>query len=830
MNNLPMSYPVLEVIPELKVALHTHPVIILQAPPGAGKSTVLPLHMVDEPWLAGRKILILEPRRLAARAVAFRMAALRGEEIGGTVGYAVRFESKVSASTRIQVVTEGVLNRMIHTDNALEDTGLIIFDEFHERSLHSDLALALGLQVRQILRPDLKILIMSATLDGDAISRRLNNAPVISSSGKQFPVTVNYSDNKDQSKTNVSVQAAAAIQKAVRGQAGDVLVFLPGAGEIRRTMQILEEDDPGVVVLPLYGDLSFADQQKAILPDDKGLRKVVLATSIAETSLTIEGISIVIDCGYSRVPKFDPRSGLTKLETVRVTGDSADQRAGRAGRLGPGICYRLWSKQEHQFLIPNRRPEILDADLSTLVLELALWGVRNSEELTWITLPPAGALSQAKELLHQLDALRNGVITERGKAMARLPTHPRIAHMLIEASADPELLELAIDCAALLEERDPLPLRYGVDLSLRIEELRKFRRKEPVVGDRHILERVERIARNWRKLLRASAASPTVNHNQVGTLLMAAYPDRIAQRTEKHGERYKLAGGRVARLLPDDPMVRERWIVAADVDAREGEGRIFMAAPLDPDDLLPLATQEEIVKWDEQHGRITGAIENRVGALILEQRPLQKISLESRRQVLCRLIREKGLKVTGWSETEENLQARILSLRIWNKDEEWPDVTDVRLLETVEDWLGPYLEQAGSRADLLKLDLTAALTALLSREAQRLLQELAPSKIRVPSGSELRLRYSVEGQMPVLEVRLQEVFGWRDTPRINSGKTPVLLHLLSPGYRAVQVTGDLQSFWSTGYAEVRKELRRRYPKHAWPEDPLTAKAVRGVRR
>jgi ATP-dependent helicase HrpB len=341
---------------------------------------------------------------------------------------------------------------------------------------------------------------------------------------------------------------------------------------------------------------------------------------------------------------------------------------------------------------------------------------------------------------------------------------------------------------------------------------------------------VERIARNWRKLLRVSAASRAVNHNQVGTLLMAAYPDRIAQRTEKHGERYKLAGGRVARLLPDDPMVRERWIVAADVDAREGEGRIFMAAPLDPADLLPLATQEEIVKWDELHGRITGAIENRIGALILEQRPLQKISRESRRQVLCRLIREKGLKVIGWSETEESLQARILSLRFWNKDEGWPDVTDARLLETVEDWLGPYLEQAGSRADLLKLDLTAALTALLSWEAQRLLQELAPSKIRVPSGSELRLRYSVEGQMPVLEVRLQEVFGWRDTPRINNGKTAVLLHLLSPGYRAVQVTGDLQSFWSTGYAEVRKELRRRYPKHAWPEDPLTAKAVRGVRR
>jgi ATP-dependent RNA helicase HrpB len=618
-----MLYPILSVVPELKDVLKTNPVVILQAPPGAGKSTVLPLHLLHEDWLVNKKILMLEPRRLAARSVALRMAAQREEKIGDVIGYKVRFENKTSHQTRVEVLTEGILTRMIQSDNGLEEVGLVIFDEFHERSLQSDLALVLTIQIQQVLRPDLRILLMSATMDSGYISERLKNAPVISSSGKQFPVVLQYANNE--SSEPIPVQVARAVRHAINSRSGDILVFLPGSGEIKRTQEILIDEHPGLLITPLYGDLSFTDQQKAILPDPNGLRKVVLATSIAETSLTIEGITIVIDSGFSRVPRFNPRSGLTRLETVRVTNDSADQRAGRAGRLGPGVCYRLWSTNTQQLLIQNRFPEIMEADLASLVLELAMWGITNMADLTWVTPPPAGAVNQAKDLLHQLKALDNDKITDRGRAMVRLPTHPRIAHMLIEATGDPFELELAIDCAALLEERDPLSRQYGADLSLRIDEVRKFRRGEPVVGDRFVLERTERLARSWRKLFNIPAKSGPVLHTRVGRLLLAAYPDRIAQQMEKYGDRYKLAGGRIARLLADDPMVQERWIISTNLDAREGDGKIFMAAPLEQSDLLPLSREEEIVKWDEQYHRIVGTVEDRIGLLIVERRPLPNI-------------------------------------------------------------------------------------------------------------------------------------------------------------------------------------------------------------
>lgn len=823
-----MSYPVLEVLHDVKQALRDHPMVILQAPPGAGKSTVLPLHLIQESWLADRKIIMLEPRRLAARSVAHRMTDALGEEPGNSVGYTVRFENRAGAATRLQVVTEGIMSRMIQSDNTLEKVGLIIFDEFHERSLQSDLALALCRQIQEVIRPDLRILIMSATLDGSHISERLNQAPVITSIGKQYPVTIYY--DKAEDNNNLTQRAVFACRRAIRSDAGDILVFLPGSGEIRRTQQILEEEHPELLVLPLYGELSFEAQQRAITPGDGGRRKVVLATSIAETSLTIEGISIVIDCGYSRVPRFNPRSGLTRLETVRVTRDSADQRAGRAGRLGPGICYRLWTEKTHQFLSPARRPEIMDADLSTLVLELSQWGVRSVDELAWVTPPPAGAVSQASALLHQLGALRNDAITERGREMVRLPTHPRLAHMLSEARGDAEQLGLAIDCAALLEERDPLPREYGADLTIRIETLRRFRGKERNAGDRLTLERVERLANHWRRLLKAQTQTRQVGHYQVGKLMLEVYPDRIAQQVERQGNLYKLANGRVAKLLPGDPMVGEPWIVAVNLDAGEGEGKIFLAAALDVGDLTSLSAEVEVVRWDERHERIVGVDETRVGALVISQRQSKEISVEKRREVLCGMIRNKGLKVLAWTDVIAEWQARVMSLRKWNVNEGWPDVSDRQLLETLEDWLGPSLDQVGSKQELQRVDIQGALGAIVPWDQQRRLDSLAPARIKVPSGSEIRLKYSIEGGPPVLEVRLQEVFGWMDTPAVNAGKTPVLLHLLSPGYRMVQATTDLRSFWHTGYGEVRKELRRRYPKHSWPEDPLTATPVRGVRR
>lgn len=823
-----MSYPVLEVLSDVKAALRDHPVVVLQATPGAGKSTVLPLHLMHEPWLSGQKMIMLEPRRLAARAVAHRMAYLLEEEPGNSVGYSVRFESKVGPNTRIQVVTEGVMNRMIQGDNTLENVGMIIFDEFHERSLQSDLALSLCRQIQEVVRPDLRILIMSATIDGGHFSERLNHAPVISSAGRQYPVTFHYDTADDGS--NISVRIAAACRRAIRSYSGDILVFLPGSGEIKRTQLVLEEEYPALLVLPLYGELSFEAQQRAIVPDKSGRRKIVMATSIAETSLTIEGISIVIDSGYSRVPRFNPRSGLTRLETVRVTKDSADQRAGRAGRLGPGACYRLWTEKTHQFLLPARTPEIMDADLSTLMLELAHWGVKDVAELDWITPPPAGAVSQASVLLHQLGALHDNAITDRGKAMVRLPTHPRLAHMLTKAEGDEKLLGLAIDCAALLEEKDPLPREYGADLAIRIDALRAFRRRESFAGDRVTLERIERLANHWRRMLKVPVQSGRITHARVGMLMLDAYPDRVAQQAERQGSVYKLVNGRVARLLPNDPMVSEPWIVAVNLDAGAGEGKIFMAAAVDPADLVASSVDEEVVRWDDHHERIVGIVEKRIGSLVIDRRQLKDISPEKRRQVLCDMIRSKGLRALGWSDTLANWQARVMSLRRWNGDESWPDVSDRRLLETLDEWLGPFLEGVSSRSELQRVDAGGALRAVLSWDRQQHLDTLAPPRIKVPSGSELSLKYSAEGEAPVLAVRLQEVFGWTDTPAVNDGKNPILLHLLSPGYRMVQATSDLRSFWGTGYTEVRKELRRRYPKHSWPDDPLTATPVRGVRK
>ena len=818
--------PIIEIIPDLKKGLAEHNTLILQAAPGAGKSTYLPLQLLNEPWLAGKKIILLEPRRLAAKTVASRLAFQLNEEVGETVGYKIRFENKISKSTRLEILTEGILTRMLQEDGALENIGLVIFDEFHERSLHADLALALTREIQTILRPDLRILIMSATIDGEKLSSVLNNAPIITSKGRQHPIKFNY-EGADE-KIPLHLQMARVIKKAMNENSGDILAFFPGAGEIARTAEILEREKINAKIFPLFGDMPIHLQQEAILPAKNGERKIVLATSLAETSLTIEGVNIVVDCGFSRVPKFDTRSGLTRLETIRVTKDSADQRAGRAGRLGPGICYRLWTEGFNHHLVPHRSAEILDADLASLVLELSNWGTEKINSLTWLSTPPAGTVMQAKELLVQLGALEKNKISIRGKEMLRLPTHPRIAHLLIEGRKSKQR-SLACDIAALLEERDPLPKEAGADLVLRIEVLRKFRRKEFVNADKKRLERIERIAQQWRKLIGTETENSNPNHEEVGKLIAAAYPERIGK-METQG-RFRLANGRMAKLEDGDSLINEKWLAISNLDGGTSkDGKIYIAAPLNPKDISYLASEKKTIEWDDKKGELIAKIEKRVGEIILESKAIKNISDEEKIEILIDAVRKNGMELLDWKEEVTDWLARIECAKKWNETGNWPTVNREYLLSNAMEWLAPYLSQVKRKEDFKKLDLLTILSSTLSYEQQHRLEKLVPEKIIVPSGSFIRIQYNADGNFPVLAVRLQELFGMLETPTVCDGKIKLMMHLLSPAYRPVQVTQDLMSFWQNTYPEVRKELRMRYPRHSWPEDPFTAIAIRGAKK
>lgn len=819
--------PVLDALPGLRDALARANTAILQAPPGAGKSTVLPLKLLNEAWLEGRKILLLEPRRLAARAVAFRLADQLNESAGETVGYRVRFESVVSKQTCIEVVTEGILTRMLQEDNALEGTGLVIFDEFHERSLHADLALALCRESQAVLRPDLRILIMSATLDGERLSELLDKAPVITSLGRQYPIEYRYTE-PDTNQT-IAQQVSRAILKALKEEPGDILAFLPGSGDIHRAAQLLDEHGPGGIrVYSLYGDLPYEEQQQALRPDPHGLRKVVLSTAIAETSLTIEGIRIVVDSGYARVPRFDPRSGFTKLETVNATRDTTDQRAGRAGRLGPGVCYRLWPEHTQGHRVPHRKPEILDADLAQLVLELSAWGQDDPAALTWLTPPPAGSLAQAKGLLESLGALDSGKITEAGKRLLRFPTHPRLAHLLLFGQ-EHNLAALAADAAAVIEERDPLGREAGADLSLRVETLRRWRKKERVVADRTALERIDRVARQWCRLLHLQPETGAFAHHDLGRLVAAAYPERIGRRDDDRG-RYRLSNGRAARLPEHEPLTHETWIAVAQLDAGTGEGKIFLAASYDPTEAISDIRPVSLIEWDERNGQLIAREEWRLGNLVAAAKPLTRLDPEKVSVAVMSTLRSNGLRLFEPSEATQQFMARVCALAHWRPELSLPDFSEAGLLASLEDWAAPYLGDVRKREDLRKQPLYDLFKNRLSWEQQSALEKLAPERITVPSGSHIRIDYFADGTPPVLAVRLQEVFGWTDTPTVNEGRTQLLMHLLSPGYKPVQVTRDLRSFWENAYHEVRKELRMRYPKHSWPEDPWTAQAIRGVKK
>jgi ATP-dependent helicase HrpB len=817
-NPFEIDLPVTEVIAGLRTQLAEGNTVLLNAPPGAGKSTLLPLALFEEKWLEGKKIIMLEPRRLAAKTIAYRMASLLNEEVGETVGYRIRLDTKIGKKTKIEVVTEGILTRMLHHDNALEDVGLVIFDEFHERNLQADLALALCREAQQVLRPDLRILIMSATLNMPQL-KSLLNAPLIESKGKQYPVEVIYAGESDE--TLLPELAARVVVNAVNEKPGDALVFLPGEAEIKKCADILSNALPDFKIHPLYGQLPQNEQQAAITPNRSGKRKIVLATSIAETSLTIEGIKIVVDSGFARTSRFDVKSGLSKLETIRVSKDAADQRAGRAGRLSAGVCYRMWTMPTHSRLLEHRVPEIMEADLTSLMLDMAKWGVDDINKLTWLTPPPKPSLSQASDTLHQIGALENNRITEHGKQIHQLACHPRIAHMLLKAETL-EMKQLATDIAALLEERDPLPRDSGIDINLRIEALRRARSGS---GTGNRFSRIEKNAASYRKLLQIEVSNAVYDSYDAGLLIAFAYPERIASARPGNNAQFQLANGKIATAGHKDDLAHQAWLAVSNMDLRDGLGKIFLAAPLNPKDLISMVKEQDNIIWDTRKGGLIANKELKIGSIILQSKPLAKPNEEQRVAAICKALEKEATSLLNISENFTRLQNRILSLRAWNKEEEWPDVSSEILFSNTQSWLAPYLGNIKNPEDLKRVDLAEALQNHLDYEKQQALNKLAPNYFEVPSGSKIQIEYFPNGGTPVLSVRLQEVFGLSDTPTLNNGKIKVNMHLLSPGYKPVQVTTDLKSFWNNLYHEVKKELQRRYPKHAWPDDPWTAPAV-----
>ncbi|MBQ3691035.1 MAG: ATP-dependent helicase HrpB [Bacteroidales bacterium] len=803
-------YPIEEIFDEVYQKYLDNQVIIITAPTGTGKSTVLPLEILKRNS-DSQKIVMLEPRRLAAKAIAFRMADLIGQKPGKTVGYTIRFENCVSKDTRLEVVTEGVLTRRILADNELKGVSTVIFDEFHERNLNTDLTLALVREAQQILRDDLKIIIMSATIDAENLSKMLN-APVISATAKNYNVEIFYEGCCDE--FSVSRQTALTVLKALeRHPEGDILAFLPGEGEIRKCEEFLKSSVHGVLINPLYGMLPPNLQQQAIMPDKNGRRKIVLATSIAETSLTIQGVKIVVDSGLCKIQQYSPDTGLSGLKTVRISLDMAQQRAGRAGRVSDGFCYRLWDLTTQDRMLKNRLPEIEYADLTPLMLDLIKWGEPNPENLTWLTPPDKTSVNLSKELLKTLEAVDdNYFLTPLGEELSRIPSHPRIAKMLVQAQKY-SLLPLASDIAAILDNRDPLPKDYGTDINLRIERLRLNRREK-----RHnkSFDRIELYAMELRKMFKVQEDNSEFDSYDTGLLLAESFPERIASAKLGNNAQFMLSNGTIAMLGYEDSLAGESWLAVAALNAKEKIARIFLASPLNPVSLKSMLREKESVLWNTKKGGIVALKQLKIGSMVLQEKSFTPDSQEVE-QIVLSAVKKEGEVLLDFNDEVINLQNRILSLRIWNGEDFMPDVSTKTLIETAQDWLLPYLSGVNTVEKLKKIDIFSALKYSLTPLQQRDLEKLAPAFLEVPTGHKIKLKYSPLGLQPVLAVRLQEVFSWQETPKINGGKVSVLMHLLSPGFKPVQVTSDLKSFWQNAYKEVRKELKRRYPKHQWPE-------------
>lgn len=799
--------PVEEALPRLKAALTERSEAVLVAPPGAGKTTRVPPALLDEAWAKAGKIILLSPRRIAARAAAARMAAERGERVGETIGYRVRLDSKIGPGTRIEVVTEGVFTRMILDDPELRGVSAVLFDEYHERSLEGDLGLALARDAQQGLRPDLRIVVMSATLDAARIAALLGDAPVIVSEGRMYPVKLAYRPRTQ--GVRLEDEVAAAVRAALAAEAGSALVFLPGVREIERTAEVLRStiSDPSVDVRPLYGAMSPADQDAAIAPARDGRRKVVLATSIAETSLTIDGVRIVIDAGLARRPRFEPALGLSRLETVRASQAAVTQRAGRAGRLEPGVCWRLWSEGETRALPEFDRPEILDADLSGLALDLAAWGVADPSALAWLDPPPKPAWSEAVALLKSIGALDEaGRLTRHGATLARLPLPPRLAHMVVAAGDEKAL---AARIAVLLTEQG-LGGR-SVDLRERVLRLGD-ERGQRADGARRLADRIARAA---------GAGGGAIDEDRCGAVLALAYPDRVAK---ARGGAFVMANGRAAAVDAASPLAREPFLVIADVSGAAGRAQVLLAAPVKAAEIEAMFADKietAVSATIDANGAVRARRVRRLGRVVLSEAPVERPSGEELEQAFLNAIREQGLSLLDWNEAAQQLQARVAFMRRL-EPEAWPDWSDEALVESVSDWLAPVLSGV---ARLKDVKCAQAFWQSLTYEQQRRLEREAPVRFETPAGSSLLIDYAAEGG-PALDVRLQEMFGQDMHPCVAGGRVPLTLRLLSPAQRPVQTTKDLPGFWRGSYAAVRSDMRGRYPKHPWPDDPLSAPPTR----
>ncbi|MBZ9731898.1 ATP-dependent helicase HrpB [Mesorhizobium sp. CA18] len=803
--------PVTAVLPALAAALAGRSSAVLVAPPGAGKTTLVPLALLDAPWLGEGRIVLLEPRRLAARAAARRMAELLGEEPGGTVGYAMRMENRASARTRILVVTEGVLSRMILDDPELPGVSAVIFDEFHERSLDGDFGLALALDVQGALRPDLRLLVMSATLDGARVAKLLSEAPVIESEGRAYPVEIRYDERP--AGTAIEDAMARAVRAALAGEPGSVLAFLPGQREIERTAERLAGNVAADTdIVPLYGQLDNRAQDAAIRPAPAGRRKVVLATSIAETSITIDGVRVVIDSGLSRLPRYEPANGLTRLETVRVSKASADQRAGRAGRTQAGVAVRLWRAEQTASLPAFTPPEILEADLSGLLLDCAAFGVADPSSLSFLDPPPAPALSEARVLLKALHAIDDaGRLTEAGAAMRKLALPVRLAHMVAEAAKTGHAREAAV-LAVLLTERG-----LGGDSADLERRLLRFRgEKSPRANAARQL--AERLARQAGGEQSGEAASG-------GALLIHAWPDRVARARGERG-RFVLANGSGAMVDAADPLANETWLVVADLQGKAQNARITAAAPVGESDIRAALADRIETKRETSFDRERRAVRvretARLGAITLSERMLPAPSSADADRAILDALREHGLSLLDWGKEAEALRQRLGWLNR-GLGAPWPDVSDEALIEGLDDWLLPFLSGDASFAAIKPATLSSALMALVPHDLQRKIDALAPTHFEAPSGSHVPIRY--DGEWPVLSIRVQELFGLDRHPAIANGTVPLTLELLSPAHRPIQTTRDLPGFWRGSWADVRADMRGRYPKHVWPENPLLAAAT-----
>ena len=824
-----MTFPITPLLPDILRSLATHPRLVLEAPPGAGKTTQVPLALLDAPWLAGRKIVMLEPRRVAARSAAMFMAKQLGEAVGETVGYRIRFENKVSARTRIEVVTEGILTRMLQDDPELGGSGpggigALLFDEFHERHLAGDLGLALALDVQASLREDLRIVVMSATLDGERLASFLD-APRLSSDGRSFPVRIEHVPaRRDEA---LEPQVRRAIEQALAQHPSDVLVFLPGRREIARVAQVLSATDIDAQVLELHGDLPVEQQSRVLQAAEDGRRRVVLATNVAESSVTLPGVRVVIDSGLAREPRYDPNSGFSRLDAVAISQASADQRAGRAGRVAEGVAYRLWPQSQR--LEPQRRPEIAQVELASLALELAAWG---SDALRFVDAPPAGALAAARDLLRRLDALDgDGRITAAGRRMLALGTHPRLAAMLL-AAGDGERA-LACDLAALVEARDPLSAHARSDALVdRWQALAAFRAgRVPAEANRGALATIDAAAKQWRRRLRIDAAAPVAaTAHAIGDLLAHAFPDRIGHVHARDPQRYTLANGRMARLFDDSSLRGAPWIVASELRFDSRDSLLLRGAPVDDArlraDFPGRFVERDEVRWDASKRALVAERVQRFDGIVLDARPAGRADPALAAQALTDAVAELGLDALPWSDGLHQWRARMQSLRAWMPELGLPDLSDEALLATRDDWLRPLF--AGlTRLDALSAESFAdSLRGRLDWNLRQHAEPLAPTAITVPSGMSRRIEYALahdgSPEPPVLAVKLQELFGLAETPRIADGRVPLTLHLLSPAGRPLQVTRDLRGFWDRTYPEVRKEMKGRYPKHPWPDDPWNA--------